>query len=75
MNYRVGLYGCKFYRTKTISVRLNRSLSVPPGQAAADAGALNLGFKDQRLALEWIQNNIHHFGGDPDKASTFPQTR
>lgn len=43
----------------------------PPGQAAADAGGLNLGFKDQRLALEWVQKNIHYFGGDPDQVTIF----
>ncbi|CRL01612.1 CLUMA_CG014237, isoform A [Clunio marinus] len=25
----------------------------------------NAGFKDQVMVLEWVQNNIHHFGGDP----------
>ncbi|KAF8705977.1 Carboxylesterase family, partial [Rhizoctonia solani] len=57
-----------------IYVAMNYRLGIygfPPGRAAADAGALNLAFKDQRLALQWIRDNIGFFGGDPDKVTIF----
>ncbi|KAG8735746.1 hypothetical protein FRC11_003055, partial [Ceratobasidium sp. 423] len=43
----------------------------PPGQAAYNAGGRNIGFKDQRLALQWINKNIGYFGGDPNKVTVF----
>ena len=39
----------------------------PQGAEAETRGALNLGHKDQLLALQWIQDHIHLFGGDPRK--------
>ena len=34
----------------------------------------NMGFYDQLLALEWVRDNIHLFGGDKDKITIYGQS-
>ncbi|GKT63618.1 carboxylesterase family protein [Colletotrichum tofieldiae] len=63
--------------TPVIGVSLNYRLSVfgfPGGKQALEAGATNLGFRDQRLALHWVNENIASFGGASDKVTIFGES-
>ncbi|CEL92209.1 unnamed protein product [Vitrella brassicaformis CCMP3155] len=52
-------------RTGLVVVGLNYRLGIFGG-IVTDYLPRNLGFLDQRVALEWIQKYIHHFGGSRD---------
>lgn len=52
-----------------ISVQINYRLGIfgfAQSAALKGDGSENAGLRDQRLALEWVHDNIRHFGGNPD---------
>ncbi|KAJ4345388.1 uncharacterized protein N0V89_011518 [Didymosphaeria variabile] len=57
----------------TLQYRLN-AYGFLNGDQVKAAGATNLGIRDQRLALQWVQENIAAFGGNPDKVTIFGES-
>lgn len=52
-----------------VAVSMQYRIGVAGGmnsKLTAKEGLLNLGLKDIYVALEWVQENISAFGGDPD---------
>ncbi|KAF1971318.1 acetylcholinesterase precursor [Bimuria novae-zelandiae CBS 107.79] len=45
------------------------ALGFLPSKLSAKEGALNLGLKDQICLLDWVEENIGHFGGDKNNVT------
>ncbi|KAL2272930.1 hypothetical protein FJTKL_05690 [Diaporthe vaccinii] len=60
-----------------VHVALNYRLGVfgfARSAALESEGSENAGLRDQRLAIEWVRDNIEHFGGDRDKITIAGQS-
>jgi para-nitrobenzyl esterase len=58
----------------TINYRLGGLGYLHLGPLGGDPRSANLGQLDQIAALEWVQDNIAAFGGDPDNVTTFGES-
>ncbi|KAG5771825.1 hypothetical protein H9Q72_001760 [Fusarium xylarioides] len=57
-----------------IQYRLN-IFGLPNASGLAEVGKnLNLALLDQRLAVEWVRDNIARFGGDPDRITLWGES-
>ncbi|KAJ9649718.1 hypothetical protein H2201_001863 [Coniosporium apollinis] len=60
-----------------IGVSINYRLSAwgfLNSEEVQESGQTNLGLRDQRLAMQWVRENIAAFGGDPDKVTIFGES-
>ena len=65
--------GRRFARDGVVCVTINYRLG-PHGFLYLGEGTANLGMLDQVAALEWVQENINAFGGDPANVTIFGES-
>ncbi|PGG96559.1 hypothetical protein AJ79_09539 [Helicocarpus griseus UAMH5409] len=78
--FTAGSTNNKFYqgqylaeREDVIVVSLGYRLNIF-GFSGAPGETQNVGLLDQRMAIEWVRDNIAGFGGDPDRITIFGQS-
>lgn len=65
--------GTAFAKSGVVFVSINYRLGVE-GFLPIDDQATNLGLREQISALEWVQDNIAAFGGDPGNITVFGES-
>ncbi|KAK9172689.1 Carboxylesterase family protein [Cryptosporidium meleagridis] len=60
-------FGEKLAESGAVIVTINYRLGILGWLRTKNLSSGNMGFLDQRIALEWIHKYIVHFGGDPNR--------
>lgn len=58
----------------TMNYRLGAFGWIAGSDFVGDDGVPNAGLHDQRFALEWVQKNIHLFGGDSEQVTVIGES-
>lgn len=66
VQYRVGAFG--FLAHEALQAEDATDNNVEIGSTG------NMGLRDQRLGMQWVQDNIENFGGDKDKVTIFGES-
>ncbi|KAI5920032.1 carboxylesterase [Camillea tinctor] len=69
--YQTGAYFADQNGVVFVSINYRLNIFGFPGHPDPDAVPYNLGLMDQRLALEWVRDNIEGFGGDASRITLF----
>jgi len=71
----VDVYSGKYFAQDedVVLVSLNYRVNIL-GFSGAPNATQNVGLLDQRLAVEWVRDNIAAFGGDPERITIFGQS-
>ncbi|KIM91618.1 hypothetical protein PILCRDRAFT_810905 [Piloderma croceum F 1598] len=73
MQYRLGAFG-KVRQLSQASTYFKNIAGFLAGPSMAKSGALNAGLLDQDFALQWVQQHIRLFGGNPAKVTIWGES-
>ena len=65
--------GSAFARSGVVCVAINYRMGIDGFLPIPDAPT-NLGLRDMLAAIQWVQDNIRNFGGDPDNITLFGES-